>query len=188
MKRQLIEFSAVRFGVNAKAFDDGSVALVPASAIGAGGQLDPSGLRRVMPELITYKPDDLLQEGDVLLIGKGNVNHAAVWPGSDEDTVASGTLYVIRPDAQQVLPHFLAGYLNSAQVRAWFAGHQKMGTVKVLGRAALNLLLVPVPSLHEQQRFVHFMHATHQAQVLLNDLAQAHTNMLNSVWAQFDRT
>lgn len=187
MKHQVVEFASIRFGVHAKALEQGPMGLVPASAIGEHGNLLRDHLRRIAPEVVRSKPDDLLQAGDVLLVGKGHTNHAAVWPGSPEATLASNTLYVIRPNRQQVLPEYLAGYLNSTPAQAWFATHQKTGTVNVLSREALNELMVPVPSLATQQRLVQLTLASRQAIAHLTELTHAHAQLLNSAWAQLDQ-
>lgn len=186
MKQQLVEFASIRFGVHAKALEQGSMALVPASAIGEHGYILPHHLRRIAPEVVRCQPADLLQAGDVLLVGKGSVNHAAVWPGSDEDTLASNTLFVIRPNRQQVLPEYLAGYLNSTTAQAWFATHQKTGTVNVLSREALNELLVPVPPLATQHRMVQLTDASLRAIHHLTELSKVHAQLLNSAWAQLN--
>lgn len=187
MKQQLVEFASIRFGVHAKALEQGSMALVPASAIGGHGAIQSAYLRRIAPEVVRWQQADLLQPGDVLFIGKGSANHAAVWPGSPEDTLASNTLYVIRPNPQQVLPEYLAGYLNSTPAQAWFATHQKTGTVNVLSREALNELLVPVPPLANQQRMVKLTQASRRAIQQLTELTFSHAQLLNSAWAQLDQ-
>jgi type I restriction enzyme M protein len=130
---------------------------------------------------------DHLIEGDVLLVGKGNANHAAVWPGGQEDTLASNTLFVIRPDPEQLLPSYLAGYLNSSTAQAWFATHRKTGTVHVLGRAALDQLPVPLPPIDVQRQMVKLSVATGQMIDVYNELAQAHSTLLNSAWAQLNQ-
>lgn len=186
MKAQLVEFASIRFGVHAKALRKGPMALVPASAIEAHRAIQLDDLPRVSPEVVRYKTDDLLQPGDVLLIGKGSTNHATVWPGSVEDTLASNTLFVIRTDRQQVIPEYLAGYFNSTTAKAWFAFHQKAGTVKVLSREALNEMEVPVPPLAVQQRMASLASASGRIIANLNELAQAHSSLLNSAWAQLD--
>lgn len=187
MKRQLVEFASIRFGVQAKALDKGPIAFVQASAIKEGGAVEQDHVRRIAPEAVSFKPDDLLNADDVLLIGKGNENRAVVWPGSDEDTLASSTLYVIRTDPQQVLPAFLVSYLNSTPAKAYFAFHQKAGTVKVLGRTALNELMVPVPPLEHQQRIVQLAGTIQRSQQILADLTNANAQLLNSVWARTDQ-
>lgn len=186
MKHNLVEFTSIRFGVHAKALEQGSMALVPASAIGEHGAIDGSHIRRIAPEVVRWQQADLLQPGDVLLIGKGSANHAVVWPGSLEDTLASNTLYVIRPNPQQVLPEYLAGYLNSTPAQAWFGTHQKTGTVNVLSREALNELLVPVPPLAIQQRMVSLTDASRRAILHLTELTFSHAQLLNSAWAKLD--
>ena len=186
MKQQLVEFASIRFGVHAKALDKGPMALVPASAIGEHGVILEPNIRRIAPEVVRHQPADLLEKGDVLLIGKGNANHAAVWPGSLEGTLASNTLYVIRPNQQLVLSDYLAGFLNSTAAKAWFTARQKTGTVNVLGRKALNELLVPLPSLKVQQQMVRLAHASHRAIAQLTELSNAQAQLLNSAWAQLD--
>jgi hypothetical protein len=186
MKQQLVEFASIRFGVHAKALEQGSMALVPASAIGEHGDILTHHLRRIAPEVVRCQPADLLQAGDVLLVGKGNVNHAAVWPTGFEDTLASNTLFVIRPNRQQVLPEYLVGYLNSAPAQAWFTTHRKTGTVQVLSREALNELLVPVPPLATQQRMVKLTHAAQRAIQQITELSNAHAQLLNTAWAQLN--
>jgi hypothetical protein len=187
MKKILSHIADTRFGVNAKALDKGPMALVQSSALLSGGIVDLGLLRRIAPEVVNYKPEDLLRKDDVLLIGKGSDNHAAVWPGSDEDTLASSMLYVIRPDPNVIIPAFLVSYLNSHAAKAYFNFHQKAGTVKVLGRMALDELPVPLPSLAEQRTVAQLATAVQHSRSLLNELSQAHATMLNSVWAKFDR-
>lgn len=186
MKQRLIEFASIRFGVHAKALEQGPMALVPASAIGEHGDIRPAYLRRIAPEVVRYRAADLLEAGDVLLVGKGSANHAAVWPGLAEDALASNTLFVIRPNRQQVLPGYLAGYLNSAPARAWFATHQKTGTVNVLSREALNDLMVPVPPLATQHSMVQLADASRRAMHHLTELSNAHARLLNRAWAQLN--
>lgn len=186
MKLQLIEFASIRFGVHAKALNKGPMALVPSSAIGEHRSIQLDELPRVSPEVLRFKKDDLLQQGDVLLIGKGSINHAVVWPGSAEDTLASNTLFVIRTDLQQVLPEYLAGYFNSTAAKAWFTFHQKAGTVKVLSRQALDEMVIPVPPIEVQHRMASLASASNRIIANLNELSHAHTSLLNSAWAQLD--
>lgn len=184
--KSINSISSIRFGVHAKALEKGPMALVPSSAVGADGAIIPHFQRRIAPEVVRYQDSDLLQADDVLLVGKGSSNHAAVWPGSAEGTLATNTLYVIRPNRQLVLPSYLAGYLNSTAAQAWFITHQKAGTVKVLSREALNELLVPVPPLAIQERMVRLADASRRAILQLSELSQAHAALLNSAWAKLD--
>lgn len=185
MKRLLTDISSARFGVNAKGLRKGPMALVQSSAILPDGIIEHAYIDRVHPELISFKEVDLLRKDDVLLIGKGSVNSAVIWPGSSEDTIASSMLYVIRPHAEVVLPAYLAAYLNSHSAKAQMTRSAKTGSVNVLSRKALDQLQVPVPSLDEQHKLVRLADAAQRAKRHLNELTNAYTQLLDAVWANY---
>ncbi|MBK9148700.1 MAG: hypothetical protein IPM12_12900 [Flavobacteriales bacterium] len=187
MPQTLTSIASLRFGVHAKGLDKGPMALVQSSAITAEGTIENAYVSRTSPELVTYKDVDLLREGDVLLIGKGSTNVAAVWQGGDEDAVASSMLYVIRPDTTRVLPGYLAGYLNSRPAQAQMAAYRKVGTVAVLDRSALDQLLVPVPSIEEQQKLVRLADAAQRTRLHLTELSNAYAQLLDAVWATYPK-
>jgi hypothetical protein len=182
----LAQLANLRFGVHAKALEEGPMALVQSSAIGEHGIIVHDHIRRITPEVVSFKEEDELREGDVLFIGKGSQHHAAVWPGSDEGTLASSMLYVIRP-FPDLLPAFLAGYLNSTVAQAHFTTFRKTGTVNVVGRKALESLPMPLPTLAQQHKAIQLADAAQRTQFLLNELSHAQQQLLNSVWAQFCR-
>ena len=185
MTLHLRDIASTRFGVHAKRLDHGKMALVQSSAILDGGIINHDYIARTAPETIRFKEVDLLQEGDVLLIGKGSSNIAAIWPGSSEDTVASSMLYVIRPDRSLVEPAYLAGYLNSRPAQAQMAAFVKRGTIPVLGRKALDELQVPVPPFEEQHKLMRLTDAMQRAQLIQEQLNQAYAQLLNAVWATY---
>lgn len=188
MKKNLTAIASVRFGVNAKGMEKGPMALVQSSAITEQGTLEQAYFNRTNPELITFKEEDLLRGGDVLLIGKGSMSEAAVWHDTGEPAIASSTLFVIRPDNKVVVPAYLAGYLNSRPAQAQMTAYRKVGTVHVLSRKALDSLEVPIPSLVEQHKLVQLADAAQRAKLHLNELNNAYTQLLNAVWATYPRT
>ncbi|MBL0128314.1 MAG: restriction endonuclease subunit S [Flavobacteriales bacterium] len=185
MKRKLLDISTTRFGVNAKGMDKGPMALVQSSAINADGSIVVPYINRTEPSLITFKAEDLLRKDDVLFIGKGSINTAALWPGSAEDTVASSMLYVIRPNPDLILPAYLAAYLNSHPAKAQIARYIKAGTVPVVSRQALNDLEIPVPSLAEQRKLVQLADAVQRTKLHLNELSTSYAQLLDAVWATY---
>jgi hypothetical protein len=187
MPQKILAVASVRFGVHAKGLDKGPMALVQSSAITPQGTIEPGYISRTSPELVTYKEVDLLREGDVLLIGKGSKNVAAVWSGNGEDAIASAMLYVIRPDVQKVLPHYLASYLNSRPAQAQMNAQRKVGTVAVLDRSALDHVEIPIPSLEEQHKLVHLAEAAQRAKLYLNELTDAYTQLLDAAWATYPK-
>lgn len=185
MKRLLSDIATTRFGVHAKRMQTGTMALVQSSAIKENGGIAHAYIDRTDPALLSYKEVDLLRKDDVLLIGKGSSSTAALWPGSTEDTVASGMLYVIRPNVENLLPAFLAAYLNSRPAQAQMAAMRKIGTVPVLSRQALDQLEIPLPSLEDQHKLIRLADAAQRAKLHLNELTNAYTQLLDAVWANY---
>lgn len=183
--KHLNNIATSRFGVNAKGMEHGPMALVQSSAIRPDGIIEHAYVDRTEPSLVNYRKEDLLQKDDVLLIGKGSKNTAALWPGTAEDTIASAMLYVIRPTPGLVLPAYLAAYLNSNSAKAQMARYAKSGTVHVLGRQALDNLEVPVPSLDDQHKLVRLADAAQRAKLHLHELTNAYTQLLDAVWATY---
>lgn len=183
MTYSINELGSVRFGTHAKALKQGPLGLVQSSAIRASGMVARELVARAAGDAVRFQQKDLLEPGDVLLIGKGPRNAAAVWQGGDTPTLAASMLYVIKPRTDRVLPGYLAGYLNSVEAQAVFATHAKVGTVKVLGRKALDELRIPVPSLEEQRLFVQIADAAQREQLLLDRLKEQHQQLIRSVWA-----
>lgn len=187
MKRNLADIATTRFGVHAKRMQAGTMALVQSSAILENGGIAHAYIDRTDPALLSYKEVDLLRKDDVLLIGKGSSSIAALWPGSTEDTVASGMLYVIRPHVENLLPEYLAAYLNSRPAQAQMAAMRKIGTVPVLGRKALDQLEIPLPSLEDQHKLIRLAEAAQRAKLHLNELTDAYTQLLDAVWANYPK-
>ncbi|MBK9764922.1 MAG: hypothetical protein IPO87_16620 [Flavobacteriales bacterium] len=183
MQLKLSQTATARFGVHAKRMEQGSMALIQSSAIMADGAIEHAYIDRTDPALVNYKDTDILRKDDVLLIGKGAANTAAVWPGSTELTLASGMLFVIRPNPEMVHPAFLAEYLNSLPAQAQMAMYRKTGSVSVPSRKALDHLLVPVPTLGEQHKLVQLANAAKRAKLHLNELTNAYSQLLDAVWA-----
>lgn len=187
MKQNFSDIATARFGVHAKRMRKGTMALVQSSAITAEGSIQQAYIDRTDPALVNYKEVDLLRKDDVLLIGKGSSTTAALWSGSSEDTLASGMLFVIRPKVENLLPAYLAAYLNSRPAQFQMASLRKVGTVPVLSRSALDTLEIPVPSLEDQHKLVHLADAAQRAKQHLNELTNAYGQLLDAAWTTFDR-
>lgn len=185
MTQHLYDIASARFGVHAKGLKKGPFALVQSSAITAEGTIEHAYMDRTDPALVKFKEEDLLRKDDVLLIGKGSTSTAAMWPGTSEYTLASGMLFVIRPNVNNVLPAYLAAYLNSRPAQAQMAAMRKVGTVPVLSRSALDQLEIPVPSLEDQRKLIRLADAAQRAKLHLNELTDAYTQLIDAVWANY---
>lgn len=185
MKIPLTSIATVRFGVHAKGLQQGAMGLVQSSAIGPHGAVQAAKVDRTSPHHIRFGEEDLLQKEDVLFIGRGAQNLAAVWPGAEEDTVASSMLFVIRPDPARILPAYLAAYLNSRPAQAQLAQYRKPGSTPAISRQALDQLAVPLPPMAEQWRMVALARTVQGTVHNLQQLCDTYAQLLNAAWANF---
>ncbi len=175
--------STIRFGVHAKALKKGPMILVQSSAIGDFGKIHTNFLQRTAVEVVRFREEDVLQPGDVLLIGKGAKRLAAVWPGSNEDALASSVLFVIRPHPD-INPLFVASFLNSTPAQAHMARYTKPGSVQSVGRTALDTLPIPRLDGALQHTMAKLYEAEHRFHQTLQKLADVRRSYTDAAWAK----
>lgn len=94
-------------------------------------------------------PDQLLQNGDILFVAKGNNNFAVTFRSSDP-AIAASFFFVIRPDMNQVHPEYLTWYINSSPAQQYFDQHRMGATVGNIRKKVLEDLSVPLPDIPTQ--------------------------------------
>ncbi|MCB9247029.1 MAG: restriction endonuclease subunit S [Flavobacteriales bacterium] len=93
--------------------------------------------------------DQLLQNGDVLFVAKGNNNFAVTFWSSDP-AVAASFFFVIRPDMNQIHPEYLTWYINSSPAQQYFEQHRMGATVGNIRKKVIEDLSVPLPDISTQ--------------------------------------
>jgi restriction endonuclease S subunit len=131
--------------------------------VGAGGVLGVGSitLRSEGGKYSRY----LLQAGDLLFQSRGNSHPVAMVDPGIRGIAAAG-LHTIRPDAEAVLPGYLAWWLNHPTSQARFRDELARGThVPFISVRDLADFPVPVPPLEVQRRIVEVerLHARERA-------------------------
>ena len=97
-------------------------------------------------------PGKLLRPGDLLVCEGGEIGRAAIWGGDTEVMSFQNHLHRLRPNVADVEPRFYVFFLQSAFTQLGiFEGAGNKTTIPNLSRSRLAELLVPHPSLDEQQ-------------------------------------
>jgi hypothetical protein len=94
-----------------------------------------------------------IQAGDVLFISRGVRNCAALVQSVPEQTIASGTLYILRPKTN-ILAGYLAWCLNQAPVQAQISKVRTGAGTPIVQRKMFAEITIPVPPVEEQYRLV----------------------------------
>lgn len=92
-----------------------------------------------------------LKDGDVLFAAKGTKNFATVYEHHNEPAVASTSFFIMRLTNKNLLPEFLAWFLNSQPTQTLLKG-QAIGTsIPSISKQVLENLEIAVPSIETQK-------------------------------------
>lgn len=108
----------------------------------------------------------MLQDGDVLFVGKGNRLFAWCYRKREGPVIASSIFFVLRPEQQLIYPEYLTAILNAPQSKAAF---QKIGSgtnILSIRKSELGAFQIPILPL-EQQKKVASLSGLHQKQIAL---------------------
>jgi type I restriction enzyme, S subunit len=136
-----------------------------------------------------------LQMDDVLVLEGGDadkVGRGWIWAGEIEECLHQNHVFAVRPHKSQILPRYLAYYINAPQARSYFLSVAKQTTnLASINKTNLNALPVPIPSLDVQARMVEMM--DHQLaetteteaalRALLRDSEQLRVSTLHSAFS-----
>lgn len=100
------------------------------------------------------KARHVLEYGDVLFAAKGTKNFAVAVGRDWIPAVASTSFFVIRLKTSEVLPEYVAWYLNHPQQQQKLKGQARGTAIASIGKEALSGLEVSVPPLDVQEKVV----------------------------------
>jgi restriction endonuclease S subunit len=93
----------------------------------------------------------LLKHGDVLFAAKGTKNFATAYLQSNNPAVASTSFFVIRLTSHQVLPEYLAWFLNSDSAQSFLKGQAIGSSMPSISKQVLENLEITVPGIEAQK-------------------------------------
>lgn len=94
-----------------------------------------------------------LKVGDVLLVQSGHIGHSAV-VGPEHEGHNCHAMIVITPTTEKLSGHFLSLYFGSPQMKNKFEEIRSGSTVPHLTCGLVRELMIPLPSIAEQQTLV----------------------------------
>jgi type I restriction enzyme, S subunit len=115
------------------------------------GSIDTTDL-----EWMDFTPEERekfdLNVGDLLVCEGGEVGRTAIWHGEVEGCFYQKALHRLRPKDDRIDPNYMLRFMEHAGKRGLFARLTSQTSIAHLTKVKLARLLVPLPSLPEQQR------------------------------------
>lgn len=122
----------------------------------------------LFPDLIAGDISErhLLKPGDVLFAAKGTKNFAAVYESHNRLAVASTSFFVIRVKEENVLPEYLAWFLNNHAVQT-ILKDQAIGTsMASISKTVLESLEINIPNTETQNTILRIAKLRNREKVL----------------------
>lgn len=120
----------------------------------------------------------LLTDGDVLVTNRGTV-HACVFRDNTK-TITTNTVFVVSIfDREELLPEYLALYINSEYGQRQIKTRQSGMTVMAMTVTEFADLLVPIPPISQQQALVKLSEAVSHSANIMRELNKLQKTILN---------
>lgn len=128
--------------------------------------------------------DLFLRSGDVLFPNRGTRTTALTYRLDLPRTIVGAQFFILRPDAERVLPEFLAWFLRTEEAARYFAGRRKGTYVQIIQRSDLAELEMPTPTLAVQQKIVDAANLAVTERILTERLATLTWKLTNGQLAK----
>lgn len=161
----------------------GSIAVVQMKDIDEANLLHVEDAVRV--ELADIKEHHMIRKGDLVFRSRGRTNSVALVSADVGAAVLAAPMLLIRPI--DVLPAYLLWYINLPTTQAALAAQAEGTSVRMISKAALEALELPVPSRRKQQLIVETADLAAAEQGLLDRIAQERKRLADGVLLRYAR-
>ena len=161
----------------------GAIAVVQMKDIDDASLLHVEDAVRV--DLADVKEHHLIRPGDLVFRSRGRTNTVALVSADIGPAVLAAPMLLIRPIA--VLPAYLRWYINLPATQAVLADQAEGTSVRMISKAALEALEVPVPSRRKQQLIVEVSEFAAAEQGLLEQIARERKRLADGVLMRYAR-
>lgn len=145
-------------------------------------------------KLVRVKIDKLsenyiVNKGDVLFLSRGHKNWAAPILTALEDTIAVSHFFVLRLYNKNILPEYLAWYINQPPAQQFLYSLAKRGShMPLIAKSAFEGLTIESPSIIKQRKIVELSRLMKKEDQLLSDIQKKRTQLINSICLQASKT
>ncbi len=152
MNVKLSDIAQLQFGLYTKPSDEGNAVYLQAKHFDDWGnqteQID------TFIQIDQKNESHLLDDGDIILVGKGMRNFAWTYDKTFGPAIASSIFFVIKPNRTRAIPEFLTTLFNMPQTQAYFQTLGAGSSIPSIRKSELEAFTVKLPSLDLQQKAI----------------------------------
>ncbi len=111
---------------------------------------------------------------------RGTLHFAAYIEKDLENVLAGGVFYILRVKNENLLPQYLAWWLNQSKAQSYFQALASRGRISFISKSALSRLQVQIPPLSVQKKVVRMVTLAKREQFLLGRLSKLRSRLVNA--------
>ena len=153
------------FRVALEAHTDGLMAVIQSKDVLDDLYINQRNLAKI--DLQEYNTKAIIEEDDIVISSRGNFK-ASVVKGNLTNMIASSSVYVLRIQDKNILPEYLAIYLNSIEGQKKIQKKVTGSVIKTILRRDLENLQIPMLGIGMQNKVINLYKNNKAQQQLLN--------------------
>lgn len=122
-----------------------------------------------------------IRKGDILFQARGVVHFAYCIEDDLKDTLAAGSFYILRLRYENLLPQYLAWWLNQSKAQSYFQSQARGAGMSFISKSTLSRLQVQIPPLSVQKKVVKIVTLAKHEQFLLDRLSELRSRLVKAV-------
>ena len=122
-----------------------------------------------------------VRKGDILFQARGVVHFAYCIEDDLKDTLAAGSFYILHLRHENMLPQYLAWWLNQAPAQAYFQSQARGAGISFISKSTLSRLQVQIPPISVQKKVVKIVTLARHEQFLLDRLSERRSRLARAV-------
>jgi restriction endonuclease S subunit len=123
----------------------------------------------------------LLQQGDILFMGKGANNFAVCYDEKFKPAVAASAFFMIRPDQGKVNPKYLCWYINNNRAQAFIESNRAGSYIPNVNKSVLEELEIMLPPMKLQNTIAELSQLTVKEHDLLGQIRDKRELLMNTI-------
>lgn len=175
MQKQLKNIANIKFGLYVKPLDNGFAKYLQAKNFDDFGNLQND--IDAFVNIDNKNESHLLEDGDVLFVGKGFRNFAWTYNKSIGPAIASSIFYVIRPNKLKANPNYITTLFNSQKYQNQFQSMGAGSSIPSIRKGELESIMIEMPKIEIQNK-VAYISALHSEEIKLSNQIIKHKKAL----------
>lgn len=176
---QLKNISTIQFGYYEKPKDEGNTRYLQVKHFNDFGLLSSDMQEWV--DITDKSKSHLLEDGDIVFVGKGMRNFAWKYKADMGNMIASSVFFVIKPESELVDADYLTTIFNSSKYQSFFSSLGAGSSIPSIRKTELEAVEVPLPPIEIQRKIAKLNELHHEEIRLTGKLIEQKKTLFQAV-------